>query len=180
MIDGHSQGPEHWDERLTGLAAPDQPWQVQVDVYLEDDSDPADPKFHIECPLPWTDVGGEKYLRFENRCRPGFEILFHLHDLTGKGYTFPKREDEAVWSKIGNDCPDEAWGKNEVFNPQRVVQPDQLTLVVRNDNDKKENGDPVGHFRYTLNVTLGGRKPYLHLDPGGDDQNGAKTFTAVK
>jgi hypothetical protein len=166
----------------------EKPWQVQIDVYLKND-DPVE--FSIECPLESYEVedakvGTKKYVVFKNNHRPGFDILFHLHDLTGKGYKFPRRPEDAVWSKIGEDCPDEAWSKHHdyddcrVFDPSRVVMPEQLTLVVHNENDKKPDGKPIGRFSYTLNVGINGERPYIPLDPGGDDQNGARTFLAVK
>ena len=189
MRNGHSDEREERENAcFVALAKPEQPWQVQIDVYLEDDqSDP--PKFSIECPLPAYEVKSDpplppkQYIRFENKHRPGFDILFHLHDLTGKGYKFPRSAEEAVWSRIGEECPDEAWSKHDgykdcmVFEPIRVVQPDQMTLVVFNENDKR-NGAPIGRFSYTLNIGIDGQKPYLHLDPGGDDQNGARTFAS--
>jgi len=178
MKNGYTEEAE-FDACFANLGVQDKPWQIQMDVYLEDDqSDP--PKFRIECPLPIKEVKpGETYVVFQNKCRPGFDILFHLHDETHKGYTFPKHADEAVWSKIGTTCPDERWGKNEVLSPKRVL-PDGLTLVVNNNNDKKEDGSPIGLFRYTLNVGLNGEKPYLQLDPGGDDQNGMRSFTLTR
>jgi hypothetical protein len=189
MKNGHSgDNDERQNACFVELARMEQPWQVQIDVYLEDDaSDP--PKFSIECPLPSYEVKSDdpkqpakKYIKFENKHRPGFDILFHLHDGTGKGYKFPRRAEDAVWSRTGEDCPDEAWSQCDeykncmVFQPRRVVQPDQMTLVVYNENDKRQ-GEPIGRFSYTLNVGIGGEKPYLHLDPGGDDQNGARTFS---
>lgn len=186
MTNGHSDDREKRENAcFVALAAKEKPWQIQIDVYLEDDEcDP--PKFSIECPLPSYDVpdpklGTKKYLVFENKHRPGYDILFHLHDLTGKGYTFPQRPEEALWSRTGEECPDEAWSKHGdydkcmVLEPQRVVQPDQMTLVARNENDKKDD-QPIGRFSYTLNVGIRGQKPFKHLDPGGDDQNGARTF----
>src|ERR1044071_7835115 len=80
---------------LEGGAPKGDPWLVQVDVYL----DSADPlQFHIESCLPQEtrNFGGknEKYLVFNNNCRPGFRIVFQLHDLTNPdptapGYRFP-------------------------------------------------------------------------------------------
>lgn len=172
MNDEHGRERGLQPEPNAAVMGPNEPWTVQVDVYLEDDTtDP--PKFRIDSCLPSYDEKGDKILEFHNNNRPGFEVHFHLHDMTGKGYVFPKHEDDAVWSKIGNQCPETE--AHEVFEPKRVVQPDQTMLVVKNDNDKK-NGSPIGRFRYTLNVSTTGRSPYLPLDPGGDDMNGPRTL----
>jgi hypothetical protein len=152
-----------------------EPWLVQVDVYL-DSVDPL--SFHLESCLPQDvrNFGGkeEKYLVFNNNCRPGFKILFELHDLTNtdpttKGYRFPHRADDAVWSQPGNECPRE-YCDDKVFEPVRVVEPDGATLVVEFKNEKR-NGQPVGDFRYTFNITQDGAQP-LQLDPGGTGNNG--------
>lgn len=192
MKNGHSEeGESRQNACFVELAAKEKPWQIQIDVYLEDDEcDP--PKFSIECPLPSYEVKSadpkqppKKYVVFENKHRPGFDILFHLHDLTNKGYTFPQRAEDAIWSRIGEDCPDEGWSQHGdykkcmVLEPRRVVQPDQMTLVVFNENDKR-NDEPIGRFSYTLNVGIRGQQPFKHLDPGGDDQNGARTFSAIR
>ena len=171
-MDEHSKGPQpqpQAEER--GLQNGD-PWLVQVDVYLEDDTT-TPPTFRVESCLPnkVRQFGGrdEKYLVFENNLRPGFKILFQLHDLTTHGgYTFPRRPDDAVWSKIGEDCPHAGTSEgNEVFDPVRIIEPDRTTLVVR-----FENTNPIGDFRYTLNVTKTGERPFLELDPGGTGMNG--------
>jgi hypothetical protein len=195
MKNGHSDEPESRENAcFVELAAKEKPWQIQIDVYLVDDkTDP--PKFTIECQLPSYEVKSDdprqppkKYIVFENKHRPGFDILFHLHDETENGYKFPRRADEAVWSRAGEDCPDEAWSKHKdydscrVFDPIRVVEPDLMTLVVHNENDKKPDGNKIGRFSYTLTVeaVIDGQKRVLHLDPGGDDQNGARTFFAIR
>jgi hypothetical protein len=152
-----------------------EPWLVQVDVYL-DSVDPL--AFHLESCLPQEirNFGGkdEKYLVFNNNCRPGFKILFELHDLTNddpnvKGYRFPHRADDAVWSQRGAECPRE-YCKDKVLEPVRVVEPDGATLVVEFKNEKV-NEKPLGDFRYTLNVIKDGAQP-LQLDPGGTGNNG--------
>jgi hypothetical protein len=101
-----------------------------------------------------------------------FKIHFHLHDLTGQGYEFAGNADDAVWSQVGDTCPQNE--AHEVFQPKRTKRDgpfDVPMLVVYYPNDKK-----VGRFRYTLNVSKTGRAPYLPLDPGGDGLNGPKTF----
>jgi len=152
---------------LQGLAQ-GEPWQVQVDVYL----DRVHPlKFRVESCLPQQMKKGEKYIQFDNNFRPGFRILFQLHDMTDSGYTFPAKAEDGVWSRVGDECPDETWAsdpdykKYKVFDPERVIN-SQTTLVVR-----FENKTQIGDFRYTINV-VNDRGDTLHLDPGGTGNNG--------
>lgn len=173
MTDGQSQGPRPEPQSVERTGGGGKPWTVEIDVYLISDDDPSSPVFEVVSCLPAYEKDGEKYLVFENNCRPGFDIHFHLHDRTGKGYRFPRHENDAVWSKIGTDCPRSE--EHAVLEPRRVVEPDGTMLVVHNRNDKKD-GNPIGQFRYTLNVSTTGRSPYLPLDPGGDDRNGGSTF----
>jgi hypothetical protein len=176
-MDEHSTGPAQPSPMAASPAQPAQkPWSVQIDVYLE--SDGPNPKFHVESCLPFDPaVTTEKILVFRTNHRPGFDILFQLHDLTGKGYRFPKRADDGVWSKKGGTCPNTA--AHEVFQPIRVIEPDRTALVVHNENPGDEKGGAIGKFRYTLNVTTTDGAPFLPLDPGGDDQNGARTFVSM-
>jgi hypothetical protein len=179
MTDEHSKGPQPklMPESLVEALKSARPWQVQIDVYLEDDeSDP--PVFRIESCLPLSPAStkADKILLFENNHRPGFEILFHLWDLTGKGYRFPQNAKDAIWSKIGNDCPEEE--AYEVLRPIRTGDDPHSglpMLVVFNENDKRD-GKEIGQFRYSLNVTRDGGANVVHLDPGGDDQNGMRSF----
>lgn len=169
MEDPNAQYEEEDSRRM----APEKPWAVEVDVYLQDDSDP--PVFQVVSTLPIDNSNPQdELLIFENKGRPGFEIRFHLYDQTGKGYRFPTTEDDAVWSIIADSgCPmSEA---HEVFEPIRVTEPNGTMLVVRNDNSQQAGG-AIGKFRYTLNVSTNGRAPYLPLDPGGVDQNGPRTL----
>lgn len=174
----HDQSPAQSKAAKSGRASrPGKPWAIDIDVYLQ--SDGANPKFYIESCLPKDSTKpDDELLIFRNNGRPGFELRFHLWDLTGKGYRFPRNKDDAVWSKVGDDdCPDSE--AHEVFKPIRVVDgPDEPMLVVHNDNPDEENGGPLRKFRYTLNVTTTGTRPYLPLDPGGDDQNGSRTFVS--
>lgn len=150
----------------------DKPWIVYVDVYLHSDV-PGD--FNIESCLPThkhTHGGKEEdYLVFDNHKRPGFTILFQLHDETGQGYRFPDSNADAVWSRYGNECP--AGPNNDpnkdVFEDAEVIESDQTILKVRYRN---QPAHPPAHFRYTLNVTTDGKTPYLALDPGGTGNNG--------
>ncbi|HET7317045.1 MAG TPA: hypothetical protein VFI88_06450 [Sphingomicrobium sp.] len=166
-MNDHSRGPQPQEcMELRGLQK-GEPWQVQIDVYL-DSVEPL--KFRVESCLPQKDQNGEKYVIFENKLRPGFRILFQLHTMTGEdpateGYAFPKRGDDAIWSRIGEECPRE-YCENKVFQPERVVEPDRTTLVVR-----FENKEAIGDFRYTLNLVKSGAEP-LQLDPGGTGMNG--------
>lgn len=163
--DARGPEPKHWME-LRAIPK-GEPWQVQVDVYLEC----VDPlQFRVESCLPQKMANGIKYLIFENNLRPGFKILFQLHDLTRTdptqaGYTFPKRADDAIWSTRKDECPRQ-YCDDKVFQPERVVEPDRTTLVVRFENDER-----INNFRYTLNVVKDGAEP-LMLDPGGTGMNG--------
>lgn len=151
--------------------APGNPWPVDIDVYLYDDTNP--PRFEVVSTLPIDHSDPEDpLLIFDNKGRPGFELRFHLYDQTEKGYRFPIDKDHAVWSIIADKgCPTEE--VDQVLKPVRVTQPNGTTLVVKNDNAEKD-GAPIGKFRYTLNVSTTGRAPYLPLDPGGVDQNGPR------
>lgn len=169
-MNDYSKGPQ--PQLQPQLDAPglqkDEPWQVQVDVYLKS----VEPlQFQIESCLPQEkhDFGGkeEKYIVFKNNCRPGFRILFQLHDMTDPGgYMFPKDAQAAIWSKIGDECPTE-YCEDKVFEPVRVIPPDYTTLVVRFENKER-----IGDFRYTLNLVKDGAEP-LQLDPGGTGDNGS-------
>lgn len=137
-----------------------QPWTVEVDVYLKDDSNP--PKFEIESFLN----GPDDKLVFRNSGRPGFNIVFRLHDETHHGYRFPGPPDlkEACWSQLGSACPTQ--GVWDVFDPVRVFE-GGMALTVRNENPCPSQGE----FTYTLRVTRDDEH-YLALDPGGFNQNG--------
>ena len=162
--------PEEVDERRL---APEKPWAVEVDVYLEADTNP--PKFRIVSTLPLdTRDPDDPLLIFDNKGRPGFELRFHLYDQTQKGYRFPIEKNDAVWSIIAESgCPTSE--AHKVLKPIRVTQPNGTMLVVENDNSEKD-GARIGKFRYTLNVSTTGRAPYLALDPGGVDQDGPRTL----
>jgi hypothetical protein len=181
-MDDFSKGSQRAGAQLSELNGgmeKGEPWLVQVDVYL----DSADPlKFHIESCLPQEtrNFGGkdENYLVFNNNCRPGFKIVFQLHDLTNtdpdtKGYRFPHRADDAVWSKKADECPRE-YCEEKVFEPIRVIEPDGTALVVEFKN-QKVNDKPIGDFRYTLNLIKDGAEP-LQLDPGGTGNNGSSLW----
>lgn len=134
-------------------------WTVEVDVCLESDTEP--PKFRVESFLQ-AEPNGK--LVFHNRGRPGFDIVFHLRDETGRGYRFPKSPTDAVWSQLGADaCPQsEMW---QVFKALRVFN-DGMSLAVFNRNPCPAQGE----FTYTLRVTNGDE--WRNLDPGGSNQNG--------
>jgi hypothetical protein len=139
------------------------PWDVDVDVYLY--AEDHDPPFRIDSYLQ-AEPG--KDLVFNNRRRPGFVVKFHIHDETGEGYLFPKTKDEdaALWSKMGEGCPPQDYGKQwDEFYVQRIFESRQ-TLVVRNLNKTATK------FGYTLRVTKDDGKTFRDLDPGGDNQNG--------
>lgn len=144
------------------------PWLVDVDVYLDDVTDPQKPRFHLETYLPMDPNG---VITFHNRGRDGFEIRFNLIDNTGQGYLFPPppKKDHALWSRQGRGCPpdnyDRQWHEFEVV---RVIEPALETLVVRNRNET------VTEFGYTLRVTNNNGATYIPLDPGGNNQNGGR------
>lgn len=135
-------------------------WDVEIDVYLELDRDPP---FRLETCLPVNSAGE---ILFENHGRPGFIINFNLQDPDGTGYRFPDDEDEALYAAKGNVCPTSksSWGQ---FKPLDVKN-DNRTLVVRNLNQKGEEGK----FGYALRVTKDDGKTFLLLDPIGDNRNG--------
>lgn len=138
------------------------PWQVDVDVYLYDES--ADPPFTIES---YLQSSGNDNLQFYNRGRHGFLINFNLHDETGEGYKFPRPADldQALRSKMGHGCPPEGSGQWREFTAERITQ-NRSVLVVRNLNETKTE------FWYTLRVTKDDGATYRDLDPGGDNWNG--------
>ena len=165
-MEGSQPSLEEDDQRRL---APGNPWPVDIDVYLYEDTDP--PRFEVVSTLPIDDSdSNDPLLIFDNKGRPGFELRFHLYDQTEKGYRFPIAKDDAVWSIIADTgCPTSE--AHQVLKPVRVTQPNGTMLVVENANEEKD-GAPIGKFRYTLSVSTTGRAPYLALDPGGVDQNG--------
>ena len=142
------------------------PWEVQVDVYLTPPQvEGGSPGYTLQTILPKGKTGR---IRFHNHRRPGFLITFRLHGETN--YNFPANPPDAVWSQVGNACPNApVW---QIFLPMAVHQA-QRTLTVYNPNH-----GPIGtfqppapgDFQYSLRVTDGGA-PVL-LDPGGTNQNG--------
>ena len=149
-------------------SGPTQPWSVEVDVYLEDASDPANPRFRIESLLK---SGPNDELVFDNRGRPGFTIRFYLHDQTQSGYEFPQQARDGAWSRIGQypqSCPNTQ--AHQVLVPIRVFK-DGKTLVASNPNPGPPPGQ--GPFCYALRVTNDGGQTHLLLDPGGINQNGS-------
>ena len=138
------------------------PWDVEVDVYLESVS-PL--HFRIESYLQ-PQANGD--LVFHNRGHDGFNVNFHLHDLTDGGYQFagPPNLNQAIWSQIGDVCPTS--GVWQVFDPKQVKD-HGMTLVAYNKNPAPAQG----HFMYTLNVTNNNGTSYVALDPGGNNMNGS-------
>ena len=166
--------PELSDAELAGDHE-EKAWPVHIDVYLDDDTRP-NPRFEIISTLPsYQNAKGEEILEFKNNHRPGFKIHFHLRDRTGKGYGFPTSAEDAVWSRIGDECPGSK--VNQVFDPKRVVPrgPFGVPMLVVYMANEQVDGEPIGRFQYTLNVVKDGGTP-LPLDPGGDAGNGPRTF----
>ncbi len=155
-----------------GTAEAGKPWDVEIDVHLVKAC--PDPVFHLDTYLPIDPATG--YIQFDNNHRPGFNVTFNLYDETGAGYTFPPQSkvDDACWSQLGTACPKTA--KWDVLQP-RNVSPDRLSLTVFNDNPGPPNG-PLGVFKYALRVTKDNGANYCDLDPGGVDNNGARTFVS--
>jgi hypothetical protein len=165
-------GPE--PEMTFSPDAKSKPWQIEIDVILHSDQDAKNPDFTIASTLPCKDPGADKPVyEFYNRGRDGFDILFRLHDQTGKGYRFPDDPVDAVWSAEDEaNCP--ADRMHQVFKPRRVIE-GGVVAVVWNENPDR-GGKGIGRFAYTLNVTTDGRKPFLRLDPIGDDRNGPRNL----
>lgn len=165
-------GPE--PEMTVSPQAKTKPWQIEIDVILHDDSDPNNPDFTISSSLPCKDPDADKpVFEFYNRGRDGFDILFRLHDQTGKGYRFAEDKDDAVWSSQDEaNCPTARM--HEVFKPVRVTDGGAVAVVWNENPDRGGRG--IGRFAYTLNVSKDGRKPFLPLDPIGDDRNGPRNF----
>jgi hypothetical protein len=151
------------------VAPAKRPWDVDIDVHLEQAG--SNPSFRIHTCLPVDPATGN--ILFENNHRPGFNINFNLYDETGGGYVFPPQPKvkEACWSRTGTSCPTSAiW---EVFDPRRVTN-GGTTLVVYNDNPTVGGSGGLGPFKYTLRVTNDGGNTYCDLDPGGSDMNGQR------
>lgn len=156
----------HWNH-------PKDAWEVIVDVFLNSVGPDGKPDFDVQTCLPIKFVAGDAHpqIQFDNAGRPGFWIKFRFFDNTnggaGSGYRFPNHDADAVWSKVGTSCPTDA--VDEIF-PKRYldVQDGGLTLLAFNPNPYPAQDT----FRYTLNVSTNGKKPYVHLDPGGRNMNG--------
>jgi hypothetical protein len=138
-----------------------EPWKCEVDIYLQPQG--SDPPFELQTCL---EMNSAKRIIFKNRRRPGFVIKFRLHDDLNPGYHFPSDPTQAIWSQVGTECPKtQVW---EVFEPLSVEDAG-MTLVVYNENPKPA----IGNFKFSLRVTKGNGPPFLLLDPGGTDNNGA-------
>ncbi|MGN6058247.1 MAG: hypothetical protein ACTHOI_06650 [Sphingomicrobium sp.] len=161
-----------------GRQQPTRPWQVEIDVYLDDVSPPPErkPTFHLETCLPRDPYGN---IVFFNCDRPGFEIRFNLYDNTnngqGSGYVFhppsaPPHDvmQWAMWSSLGPDCPRRGCGQWPEFTSGNIENAGQ-TLVVENTNSTQ------AYFGYTLRVTNDHGGSFVELDPGGSNQNGSSS-----
>lgn len=161
----------HHHQHQTGSAQNNNPWEVQVDVCLISD---APLEYTIQSYLQSNPADPEE-LVFCNNGHNGFNITFVLHDSTGKGYGFPtgSNKQDAVWSEVGPGlCPGDPGAWN-VFDKKTItVGGNGSKLMVHNPNPSPAQGK----FSYTLNVTTTGGKPYLALDPGGNNMNGATGF----
>jgi hypothetical protein len=154
---------------------PQDAWDATIDVFLNSVG-PA-PNYQADfdiltcLPVDWDGSDPNPTIFFFNRGRPGFKITFRLFDNTnggaGTNYQFANNKDDAIWSKLGDTCPTGA--VHDVFAKKDVVVQSGTTLLVKNPNDNS----CLGNFKYTLNVAIGGNGPYVHLDPGGQNMNGA-------
>jgi hypothetical protein len=152
---------------------PRDPWEVVIDVFLNSVSAAGKADFDIQTCLPTTTLRSDKnpQVQFDNCGRPGFLVKFRLFDNTnggaGSGYRFPLIPEDGLWSQTGNSCP--GGPAYEVFEQDSLDVVDKgLTLLASNPNPSPAQGP----FRYTLNVSIGGTKPYTALDPGGNNMNG--------
>lgn len=153
---------------------PHDPWDVVVDVFLNAVEPGKKPHFDIQTCLPVKSPSSDRQppeIQFENSGRPGFSIRFRLFDNTnggnGSGYRFPLRAADGLWSQVGNDCP--VGPAYEVFPEEKLdVEEKGMTLLAFNPNPSPAQGQ----FQYTLNVSVGGNKPFTALDPGGNNMNG--------
>lgn len=173
---------EHKRKRHIGTHTPGKPWEVEVDVYLDDVGPPPElkPKFHLNTCLPIDPYGN---IIFYNCGRPGFTIRFNLFDNTNGGagskYAFPNPPGPpgqpdpskwALWSTKGSGCPpnncNAQWAD---FQSDHVEQEGQV-LVVTDVNST------MALFGYTLRVTNDRGSTFVNLDPGGSNQNGSTGF----
>jgi hypothetical protein len=152
---------------------PKEAWEVIVDIFLNSVAPDGTPDFDVQTCLPVKFVAGDPHprIQFDNAGRPGFWIKFRFYDNTndgaGSGYRFPNHDGDAVWSQLGDTCPSSP--VYDVFPKNSLdVQDSGLTLLAFNPNPCPAQED----FRYALNVSTDGKKPYVHLDPGGRNMNG--------
>jgi hypothetical protein len=158
---------------------PDNPWTVDVDVYLYSVGPPAE--FTVDTCLPVELDCDDPHGRivFRNNGRDGFNLVFRLFDNTnggeGSGYVFPDppgpkhvsdHNKWALWSKEGEGCPPAGYADQwSEFTSTSVTDQGQ-TLIVRNKNSTRTL------FGYTLRVTNDDGQTFVNLDPGGNNMNG--------
>lgn len=144
-------------------------WDVDVYVYLHSGT-PGD--FTVDSYLQ-SDPGSNNLI-FYNRHHPGFWVNFLLIDEQDLGYRFPlpSNKEDGIWSDLGIVCPTSAKPVWTIFD-KIEIKDNGLTLSAYNENV----APAVGEFRYTLNVSLDGKGPYLPLDPGGTNHNGMTTIS---
>lgn len=134
-----------------------------VDLYIDPK---ANPPFTMKSKLL-----KDGKLTFKNDHHPGFVINFNIVD-DGGGYTFPDSASDALAAaeleKGKSDCPKQG-AKWSEFTPLEVTNKN-LTLRVENLNNHP------AQFGFTMFVTKDGKKPYLELDPIGDNRNGPRTI----
>ena len=137
--------------------------EVTVDLYIDPK---ANPPFTMKSKLL-----KDGKLTFKNNHHPGFVIDFNIVD-DGGGYLFPDSAADALSAaeleKGKPTCPKqgEKWPE---FEPLEVDNGNR-TLRVQNHNNHPAD------FGFTMFVCKDGKKPYLELDPIGDNRNGPRTI----
>ena len=136
--------------------------QETVELYIDPK---ADPPFTMKSKLL-----KDGKLTFKNDHHPGFIVDFNIVD-DGGGYLFPDDEKDALAAgelQPGKPtCPKHGAEWDE-FEPLEVTNGNRTLRVQNHNNDPAE-------FGFTMFVTKNGKKPYLELDPIGDNRNGPRT-----
>ena len=135
--------------------------EVTVDLYI-------DPKANPPFTMKSTLLKDGK-LTFKNDHHPGFVIDFNIVDDAG-GYRFPDSAKDALAAAelaTGKPtCPKQGaeWAE---FEPLEVDNGNRTLRVMNHNNHPAD-------FGFTMFVTKDGKKPYLELDPIGDNRNGPR------
>jgi hypothetical protein len=139
------------------------PQTVYVDVHIFDGLNGLD--FDLHSGIASGPKG--RTLTFKNNGHPGFLVVFHIVDDTGRGFRFKRDPEDALWVRPiivpGDECPQGpcSWGQ---FEPQSVTG-SRMMLIVRNRNEYTQK------FGFTLRV-IDADDNEEDLDPIGNNQNG--------